>query len=87
MQAILDKVEADMSVRLTAEGKPVNPGNDYELHLYARSLRLAGKDRQEVRQALFDTRLPGIPLNKRASYVADILQSVIVGFPDNTGEP
>lgn len=77
------KLEIDIATRLDTEGKPILPGNDYERHLFARRLRLAGKTKNETESALVCLGLEDIPPNKKESYVKDILNSVLVGF-DNT---
>lgn len=77
------KLEYDLKHRLGPDGKPIYPQNDYERHLYALSLRRQGKNRMEVAKALFDLGLDDIPALKRNRYIADILESAIVGFGGN----
>ena len=78
----VDKKLDDDTARRLRDNAPVHPGNDYELHLLARKLRLEGKDRKEVRAVLM-TLVNHIPQDKRANYLADILDSILVGFCDN----
>lgn len=77
------KLEYDLKHRLGPDGKPLNPQNDYERHLYARSLKLKGKSRAQVARALFDLGMDDIPALKRNRYIADILESALVGFGGN----
>jgi len=75
-----ERLEFDMLTRLESNGFPTHRGNDYERHLLARKLRIEGKSRQGVSDLLFALGLEDISINKRASYVEDILNSVLVGF-------
>ena len=83
---LLSKLEADMSLRLTAGGLPKNSLNDYERHLYARRLRLEGLSYEQVRNALLDLGLTDVSIGQRLSYVEDVLHSIIVGFPNAEGQ-
>lgn len=76
------KTRRDIESRLDYKGFPINPGNDYERHLFACKLRQEGKERGEVREALFDLGLEDVAENKRDKYVEDILNSILVGFSD-----
>ena len=73
------KARRDLATRLE-NGLPVHPENDYERHLYALSLRLKGKTKEEVTAALWSRPMPDIHQTKRVSYVNDVVSSVIVGF-------
>ena len=77
---IEQRLELDMLLRLTFEGYPKNKGNDYERHLFARRLRINGKSRDEVKEALFDLGLDDVSAGQKAQYVDDVLDSVLVGF-------
>lgn len=74
------KITDDLKHRLGADGRPLHPGNDYERHLYALSLRLQGRSRKEVEKALFDLGLKDVSAPKRAEYVRLVLESQLVGF-------
>lgn len=80
------KLEMDTVLRLGPDGRPLNPGNDYERHLYARALVGQGLTQAQVAQALLGLGLEDVPPNKRQSYVEDILHSVLVGFPNKEGD-
>ena len=76
--AIVAKAEVDILLRLTPEGLPSHPGNDYELHLAARRLRKTGMGRGEIAARISGLGLGHIPISKRERYIGDILRSVIV---------
>lgn len=80
------KARQDIAVRLE-NGLPVHPDNDYERHLYALSLRRQGKTQQEVAAALVALGLSDVHPAKRASYVNDVVNSVIVGFNRKSPRP
>lgn len=73
------KLAVDIQERLTPDGKPVHPGNDYELHLMARKLQLSGMDAAAVAIELLPL-VVHVPSRQRMQYVADILDSALVGF-------
>ena len=77
------KLKHDLKHRLGIDGKPLNPLNDYERHLYALSLKKQGKSRAEVAQALFDLGVNDVPAQKREKYIRMVLESTIVGFGEN----
>ena len=81
--ALNEKTSRDMALRLDIFGLPLHPGNDYERHLFAHKLKLEGKDRDEVREALFALGLEDVAEDKRDKYVEDVLDSILVGFSDN----
>ena len=78
-EAALDQ---DIQLRLDAEGYPIHPGNDYELHLCARKLRNGGMSREEVRATLLPMVITKIPFAKAEQYTSDIVDSILVGFGD-----
>ena len=82
LAALDEKAGLDMQLRLDINGIPLHPGNDYERHLFARRLKLEGKSRDEVRQALIDLGLNDVSDNRRSKYLEDILNSVLVGFSE-----
>ncbi len=77
---MMRRVYADMQTRLTDEGWPRNPTNDYERHLCALRQRRRGYSRDQVRRMLLSM-VSDVPLNKQSQYVEDVLNSVVVGFP------
>lgn len=78
------KVAGDFLSFLDGEGKwayhRFNARNDYQRHLYALFLRLAGFSVGGVHAALLSF-VEDVSESKRASYVDEVLHSVIVGFP------
>jgi hypothetical protein len=82
-----EKLRSDIALRLNDQGYPRTPGNDYELHLFARNLKNRGLTRQEVRDRILFLGLNHIPANKRESYINDILDSVLVGFNLENPQP
>ncbi len=84
-QAMQDKIDFDMGLRLI-NGKPANPENDYERHLYARKLHLQGHSRDFIKGALLGLGLADVSPKARGRYIEDVLHSAIVGFDDNPEE-
>ena len=82
VERIRRKARHDLKCRLV-DGKPIDPLNDYERHLYALSLKRKGKSETEIAEALLGLGLTDIPATKRARYISDILRSVIVDFSIN----
>ena len=83
------KVTGDLLSHLRAGGREwdhvsFNPLNDYQRHLYALFLRIAGKDENEVARAIYDIAIDVEP-RKRIKYVSDVIHSAIVGFPQADG--
>jgi len=76
---IRKKAIRDLKTRLSPEGMPLNYSNDYERHLYALSLKRMGKSRDEIKESLLKL-TADIPHTKRAKYVEDILNSLIVDY-------
>lgn len=76
------EIEMAMQLRLDAEGYPTHPGNDYELHLFARKLKQGGASREEVKAILLPMVITKVPFAKAEQYVSDIADSIIVGFGD-----
>ena len=82
------KVASDFLARVTPEGRwrygTFNKSNDYQRHLHALFLKLAGLTYSEVRERLFPM-LGDVSPEKRESYLDDVLHSEIVGFPWDDG--
>lgn len=78
------KVARDMVAHLTAEHRwdysKFNALNDYQRHLYALFLRLAGIPQKAVWMRLWQISVD-VSLPQRALYVEDVLKSGIVGYP------
>lgn len=83
------KVAADLLNHLTDGGRLwnwaiFNSHNDYQRHLYALFLRIAGRGEVEVQreiEALSDDVQP----HKRGRYAYEVVHSSIVGFPQSDG--
>ena len=80
------KLTLDTKIRLDENGLPRNQFNDYERHLYARKLHLDGLTESEVREKLLQLNLSDIPFRAKEKYITDILNSLIVGFPNKEGK-
>ena len=61
-----------------------NPLNDYQRHLYALFLRLAGIDEAKVWAKIYSL-ATDVELRSRQRYVNEVIHSAIVGFPQQDG--
>lgn len=77
------KVAADLLTHLTSAGqwdfKKFNPHNDYQRHLYALFLKVAGVAKATIWAGIFALS-DDVAINHRQQYVDDVLHSEIVGF-------
>ena len=86
------KVAKDFLAHLMPEGpnswdmRPgkFNPLNDYQRHLFALFLRIAGWNEAQVYARIYQLSTD-VPRNKKESYVKDVIHSAIVGFPRKDG--
>lgn len=78
------KVARDLNAHLTTQGmwdySKFNALNDYQRHLYALFLRLAGIPQKAVWVRLWNISVD-VSDQQRALYVDDVLKSGLVGFP------
>ena len=83
------KVAGDLLDRVTPGSmwrfKGFNPRNDYQRHLYALFLKIAGFTYGEVWEAL-EPMLADVSPERKDSYLSDLLHSEIVGFPMEDGK-
>ena len=82
------KVAADLAYRMTPAGRwrhsIFNPYNDYQRHLYGLFLKLAGFSYSDIRDTLYPL-LEDVSIDRKESYLDDLLHSEIVGFPWEDG--
>ena len=79
------KLDADTIIFIRPNGLPEDPLNDYQRRLFARRLKLSGRNQEEIKIALLALGLDDVSPGKRLNYIRDILNSVIVGFPNDKG--
>jgi len=83
------KVATDLLERVTPAGRwrfdLFNSRNDYQRHLYALFLKLAGFSYGEIEDVL-EPLLVDVSPERHASYLSDLLHSEIVGFPRADGK-
>lgn len=80
------KVARDLVAHLTPKGQwdysKFNALNDYQRHLYALFLRLAGVPRKDIWTHLYQISVD-VAAVYRPLYIEDVLFSSIVGFPSS----
>ena len=87
-EMIKDKVIADFGRFINEDGswdfQRFNRHNDYQRHLFALFLKIAGFSEEDIKIRLFSL-CDDIVSNKVDSYLDDIVHSVIVGIPNEVG--
>ncbi len=88
-EAYRAKVAGDFLAHLDLRGgwdqEQFDPANDYQRHLYALFLKLAGRSLAQVYQVLMGLAQDVPNAQKRGRYVLMVLHSEIVGFPFEDG--